>query len=322
MQRKILFSALTVLSFWFFYKGIPIDVYHSSSTFIVIAGGILTTVLLAVTLFNFFPVDETAEKADMKSGDFGCFLIAVTVVFFFSFSGLLIYNEIKMTEDEIKNYGEYTSGIIIDGSSITTRKADFSNVTIKFKTKDGNEYTTVQDISESEFNNFAQYQEIPIVYSSRYPSILEILKSDADIAKYAKTKIRDLKIADFTAILELKTANEIIKYLNGVNQKWDCRNGGEINSNIYYNNFKKIAIKVTLQRELIYMHNEVNQGLFENEIAQSGFKKMDGLGVGGMLYAKDNYILNKRIERLKNDDENGSMLDFRQITLVDILKGK
>ena len=321
MQKKIIFSALFGLSFWFFYRGIPLDFFHEYSTAVVLIGGITTTFLLALALFNLFPPKATQQTVDKSQDNFGCFLIAFVVLFFFGFSIYLIYDEIDRTSDEIEKNGVYTTGVIVDGSSYATRRADFSNVVIKFRTKDGKEQTTKQDISASEFARFSQYQEIPIVYSSRYPSILEILRSDASIAKYSKTKIRELTLKDFMTILDMEAPIEINTFLNGINQKWQYDNGGDNNSNIYENKFKNIALKVTNKKELIYILNEVNQQLFDTEIKELGFTKTELLGSKGMLYSNGKYIINIRIEKIDTNDEN-DILGFKQVTVIDLLKVK
>jgi hypothetical protein len=321
MQKKILFTFLFLLSFWFFYRGIPLDIFHEYSIAVTLIGGILTTVLLALALFNLFPVDDTKKTTDKKEENFGCILIVFIIIFFFGFSIFLLYDEVERTSEEIEKNGVYTTGFIVDGSSFATRRADFSNVIIKFKTKDGKEQTTKQDISASEFSRFSQFQEIPIVYSSRYPSILEILRSDASIEKYSKTKVRDLTLKDFMTIFDMSAPIEINTFLNGINQKWNYDNRGDRDSNVYENNFKNIGIKVINQKELIYVHNGINQQLFDPELKELGFKKTESFGEKGMFYTNDKYLINIRIERINTKDEN-SFLDFKQITAVDILKLK
>ncbi|WP_395064644.1 hypothetical protein [Flavobacterium sp.] len=321
MQKKIIFSVLFGLSFWFFYRGIPLDFFHEYSTTVVLIGGIITTFLFALALFNLVPVYTANKTIDKSHDNLGCVLIVFVVLFFFGFSIYLIYDEIERTSNEIEKNGIYTTGIIVDGSSYATRKADFSNVTIKFTTKDGKEQTTKQDISASEFSRFSQYQEIPIVYSSRYPSILEILRTDASIAKYSKTKIRELTLKDFIAILDMETPNEINLFLNGVNQKWEYDNGGGMNTTIYENKFKNIALKITNKKELIYILNGVNQQFFDREIKELGFTKTEISGGKGILYSNENYILNVRIEKIDTNDEN-DILGFKQVSIIDLLKVK
>ncbi|MBO9672915.1 MAG: hypothetical protein J7577_05700 [Sphingobacteriaceae bacterium] len=321
MHKKYIFLAFTLLSIAFFYKGIPLDVFHSHTTILTLAGGILSTILLAITIFNFYP--PTAVKAeDKKQENFGCIFIAVIVLFFFGFSGFLIFNTVNESSKEIEKNGKYTVGEIVNGSSFKTRKADFTSVIIKYKTQDGKVYQTAQDISADEFENYYRFQEIPIVYSSKYPTILQILKKDTDIAKYLKVKIRDISVLDLEKLIELKSTLEINQYLNSINQKWQYERASNDNSYVFSNNFKKIIIKVTPRKELVYALNDVNNELFENELSKSNFNKIDNFKGKGTVYIKPGYILNKRIERIKNNDPEKSMLDFQQRTVVYFLKTK
>ncbi|QIL38785.1 hypothetical protein G7074_05510 [Pedobacter sp. HDW13] len=319
MYKKYIFLALTLLSIAFFYKGVPLDVFHAHTTILTLVGGILSTILLTITFFNFYP-PKAVKAEDKKQDNFGCILIVVIVIFFFGFSGFLIFNTVNESSLEIEKNGKYTVGEIVNGSSFKTRKADFTSVIIRYKTQDGKVYQTAQDISAEEFENYYRYQEVPIVYSSKYPTILQILRSDTDIAKYLKIKIRDISISDLEKLIELKNPSEINQYLNSINQKWQYEGAYNGNSYVYNNKFKKNIIKVTPGKELVYALNDVNYELFEDELNKSDFKKNDNYEGKGTVYIKPGYILNKRIERVKTNDPEKSVLDFEQKTVVYFLK--
>lgn len=320
MQKKILYAALFIFSVWLFSRGIPLDIFHGYSITLTLIGGILCTFLLAITLFQFFPA--TPEESEKTGQNIGCALIAVVIIFFFGFSMFLLFDEIGRSDAEIDKNGVYTTGVIVDGSSYKTRKVDLTSVMIKFKTKDGKEQYTSQDISAQEFSRYSQFEEVPIVYSKRYPSILKILRTDAEIAKYSKSEVRDITLSDLIKLYELKTPIEINKYLNNINKEWDYQNGGDDQSVIYFNKFKKIAIKVIKDKDVIYMLNDVNQQLFEEEIPKLKFEKMD-MGSGkGMVYTNGNFIISKRVERIKSSDPEAGPLDFRHATVVEVVKMK
>lgn len=321
MYRKYIYLVLTLLSIAFFYKGVPLDVFHAHTTILTLVGGILSTVLLAITFFHFFP-PKALKVEDKKQDNFGCVFIVVIVVFFFGFSGFLIFNTVNESGLEIEKNGKYTVGQIVNGSSFKTRKADFTNVIIKYKTQDGKVYQTTQDISADEFENYYRFQEVPIVYSSKYPTILQILRKDTDIAKYLKVKIRAINVSDLEKIIELNNPSAINQYLNSVNQKWQYQKNYDGNSYVYSNNFKKIMLKVTLGKELVYVLNDVDNDLFENELNKSGFRKSDNYEGKGTVYIKPGYIFNRRTERIKNNDPEKGILDFEQKTVVYFLKTK
>lgn len=320
MNKKYIFLIATILSVLFFYFGIPLDFLHQHNIAVTLIGATVSTVLLAYTIFYFY--GPTAEKKVGQKDDLGCFLMALIVIFFFGFSFLLIYSEIKKTDRELSKNGIYTTGVIVDGELLQTRKADLSNVTIKFKTKKGQEMIVVEDINSGEFEKYSQFQEVPIIYSKNYPTITRIIKSDSELSNYTKTEIRDLTLKDFMTIIDLPNPIEVNGYLNGVNRKWSYENDSETNTTIYYNNYKNIALRITPYKSLIYKNNEVNRDLFRKELERLGFKEITKEGIKGTLFTNRKYAVNFTFERVKTEDDNDSVLNFSQITVVNFVKLK
>lgn len=320
MNKKYIYLIATILSILFFYFGVPLDFLHEHNIAVTLIGAVVSTVLLAYTIFNFY--GPTAEKKVGQKDDLGCFLMVLIVIFFFGFSFLLIYSEIKKTGSELSKNGIYTTGVIVDGELLQTRKADLSNVTIKFKTKEGQEMTVVEDISAGEFEKYSKFQEVPIIYSKNYPTITRIIKSDSELSKYTKTEIRDLTLKDFMAIIDLPNPIEVNGYLNSVNRKWNYENDSETNTTIYYNNYKNIAIRVMPYKSVVYKNNEVNRDLFSKELKRLGFEEITKEGVKGRLLTNGKYAVNFSFERVETDDPNDSVLNFSQITVVNFVKLK
>lgn len=318
MNKKYIYLIATILSVLFFYFGVPLDFLHEHNIAVTLIGAVVSTVLLAYTIFNFY--GPTAEKKVGQKDDLGCFLMVLIVIFFFGFSFLLIYSEIKKTGRELSKNGIYTTGVIVDGELLQTRKADLSNVTIKFKTKEGQEMTVVEDISAGEFEKYSKFQEVPIIYSKNYPTITRIIKSDSELSKYTKTEIRDLTLKDFMAIIDLPNPIEVNGYLNSVNRKWNYENDSETNTTIYYNNYKNIALRVMSYKSVVYKNNEVNRDLFSKELKRLGFEEITKEGVKGRLLTNGKYAVNFSFERVETDDPNDSVLNFSQITVVNFVK--
>jgi hypothetical protein len=318
MSKKYIYLIATILSVLFFYFGVPLDFLHEHNIAVTLIGAVVSTVLLAYTIFNFY--GPTAEKKVGQKDDLGCFLMVLIVIFFFGFSFLLIYSEIKKTGSELSKNGIYTNGVIVDGELLQTRKADLSNVTIKFKTKEGQEMTVVEDISAGEFEKYSKFQEVPIIYSKNYPTITRIIKSDSELSKYTKTEIRDLTLKDFMTIIDLPNPIEVNGYLNSVNRKWNYENDSETNTTIYYNNYKNIALRVMPYKSVVYKNNEVNRDLFSKELKRLGFEEITKEGVKGRLLTNGKYAVNFSFERVETDDPNDSVLNFSQITVVNFVK--
>jgi len=185
MQKRINYGILTVLSFLLFYGIMPLDIYSSMFYFLIIVGGILTTVAFAAFLLTFPSV-----KTPKKESNFGCVVVPVLIGCFFGFSILFLYNEGKREDAELFKYGVFTQAKIVGGSSFSTRKADLTHLTLEFVTAKGEKCTTNYSIDEKEFDNFHRDQTIPIVFSPRYPQVLRIFRKDADLQQFMEQKNR------------------------------------------------------------------------------------------------------------------------------------
>jgi hypothetical protein len=185
MQKRILYTILTIASFILFYSIIPLDIYDTFFYFLVIVGGLLTTVSAGAFMFTFNKIKEPE-----KESNFGCVVVPVLLGVFFASSFIFLFHEGEREEKELLKYGVLTQATIVDGSSYKTRKTDFTHLTLEFKTEKGEKYTTDYSIGAGEFNNFYQSQTIPIVYSPRYPQILKIFRRQMDLQKYMEDKSR------------------------------------------------------------------------------------------------------------------------------------
>lgn len=323
MKKTFIWAVLTLFLMWFFYAAIPVDIYAAWSTPIFLLAGILTAITSTGFLVRLLVKRENVKtnSNEVDKGDNSGFLIAgVFILFLFGFPIFLIFHEIEMESNEFSYYGEFSYGHIVDGSSFKTRKADFTNLTIQYLTKDGVRLTEKCDISASEFEKYYLNQEVPIVYSKRYPSFFKVLRGDNEIAKYSKTKIRNITLTDLISLFDKQNSMEVIATLDAINIKWENENSEQTNTTIYTNNLKNIAIKITANKNLVYLHNNASNNLFEDEIKKMGFVISTQSKTKGTLYTNGKYIINKYIERIKGNDPNEGILDYKQLTIVEIVK--
>jgi hypothetical protein len=199
MIRGLKWGLITLALAAFFYFAIPLDIFSDYLYGIIIIGSALITVAFTIFIFSFYPgkAKENTEVVPVNSveeidktkddGDYsGCLVGALIVGVFFGMSFLLIYREIQLEKIELANYGEMTNAIVVGGSSYSTRKADFTKLTLQFTTKSGKSRKIDHSINKNQFDNYYQSQKIPIIYSTRYPQILEILDSEEKFEKYLK----------------------------------------------------------------------------------------------------------------------------------------
>lgn len=314
MLKKIIFPLLTVAAIWFFVAGIPIDFYDAHSTLITIVAGILTTTLFAISIFRLLPPLPTDTPT--KEDNSGCAIGAGIIAFFFGFSIFLIYRSTHLVANEISENGKYALATVIDGSSFKTRKADFTNIKVTFASEDGKWHTATIDIPASQFNNYGKKQIIPIAYSPKYPTLVKILHSDQDIAKYSGNEVRTIRLSDLEHLFELTDNTETLKYLNSVNQSWSIDSSNETTT--YFNTLKNIGVKVS-QKEITYIHSGQDFNLFEDELERGNFQKSPGDNKYTM-YTNDKYMVIRRNERIPTQANSDLLSNFKFITVISVIK--
>lgn len=179
MTKRLLYALLTIGCFILFYSIIPLDLYDNFFYFLVIVGGVLTTICLGAFAFSF-----PAIRHPEKESNFGCVYLPLLLVFFIGLCVLLIFHEDERENKELETYGRYTEATITDGSSFSTNKTDFTHLTLEFTAADGQKCATDHSISKYEFDKYYQDQKIPIVYSTRYPQILKIMRTAGEAQQF------------------------------------------------------------------------------------------------------------------------------------------
>ncbi len=223
MKKSIVYGLLTAGIMWFFCFGIPLDFFESATTFVVIVAGILTTIFATLFVVSLYGPAKEPEEPGMTAESNNSYIGIIGAIFFglIIFPITLLYLESEAVSKELQENGESTTGIIVDGNSYKTRRADFSSLKIKFETADSKTYTVDYDISASQFNNLSLNQEVPIVYSKKYPTIITIDYGNTHVSKNLAEKINPVTLEAFLNIIDFKTPGETNIYLNTINEQWN-----------------------------------------------------------------------------------------------------
>ena len=312
MKNVIIWGAALLFVIWLFWFAFPVSFQINHSVAIAVVASIVTciiSVMFVSTLMNYFQKDKEASNAD------GILFFAVILISAFGTGAGLIYHHIDLETKVFAEDGIFTTGIVIDGKIMRSRKADFSSLTISYTTIEGKEMMQQVDISSSMIERYGINQEVPIVYSKADPSVVKILYSDADISRYSSVQQREIKIADLIEILNFKTAEEAQKTLNAINQKWEHQQGSEANSVIYENKLKNSMIKTSGETELTYVL-EGQYLIDEAELKAMDLVKMDLESITGNTYTNGTYILNIKNERT---NRTGTLQDIRSSNLVTVI---
>jgi hypothetical protein len=182
LKRLFISTGLAIAIFSLCYWFIPINIYQSATILIALLGSIsltitvLGSVVLALSLL--YPGPSKASNIE------GIIYGVVIIGTLFGSGALFIYREIQLEQIELEQYGELTTAHVTDGSSFATRRIDLTDVTLKFIKKNGEEWTVKHSISKSQFDYFYEGQQVPIVYSTRYPTVMEVLYTPEAMQKY------------------------------------------------------------------------------------------------------------------------------------------
>ncbi|WP_316803792.1 hypothetical protein [Pedobacter nototheniae] len=189
IKRTLIWGALTAFLFVLFYYLIPVNLYQSFTTFIALLGAISIAISSALFVGGIiFLIEDRNGRDKSNPGVSGYFMAAVFMIGLFGGGFLFIYRETTLVEEELDKNGVFTVAKVTGGDSYSTRRLDMTKIRVMFKLDNG--LNTTQDVSISKyaFDNYYLDQELPIVYSPKYPSVVRLLTSEAEIYKYQLRK--------------------------------------------------------------------------------------------------------------------------------------
>ncbi|NER16264.1 DUF3592 domain-containing protein [Spongiivirga citrea] len=267
--RRILWIALTVITFVIFYFLIPTNIYNVSPFIISTIGAIFFTIFLLQSIVNFESFDELntkdKSKTDWRHSITPFFVVPAIIM-------LLVFNMHFSASEraELKEDGITVKGVIVDGKAYESRRGGTYSVTVKFKTKTGQAMRVSEGVSESEFDNLYKGQKVQLVYSKKNPSLIEILTSDSDIASYTGIESRDITPEDLMNLIN-KENHEVGKSLNEISYSWRF----DKQDSVWINEKKSLAVKVKQNETIRYISFNHKSLLFGNELEKIGFNQVE-----------------------------------------------
>ncbi len=192
--------------------------------------------------------------------------------------------------DVLKETQEEAIATVIDGSSVRGRSFDFTDITVKFKTKAGAEITATEDISSYQFRDFYKGQKLNIVYSKTNPQNIDLLIDKENIRDLKNTAERDLEPADLIKLLSLDRGS-VTPELNKINFGWVF----DGNKSVWLNEKRDEVIQID-NAELTYITGKVGSNYtFPTKLLSMGFVRTnkddpsDVMRTGEKIFEKDNY---------------------------------
>lgn len=296
MILKALFISFAawILVIWLFFFAIPVN-FAIRHTILIAILGCISICIASVAFFAALVKFLRRNNPDVKPKDYEGYLIfGIILVSLFGSGILLITNGTNLESREFSKYGQFTTGIVTSGKIMKIKKTDFSSLTVRYNA-DGREYTESVDMPASIMDNYGIGQEIPLVYSKRYPKIVRIV-SNSDISLYTRKAEKKLSVDDLLKVMEMKTSDEALKYLNELNQKWTAKQGAESRSVVYENRLRNMVIKVIGEEELTFASED--SVITDEDVLQAGFKAIPNEITGGITYENNNFLLNINRKRV------------------------
>lgn len=172
-NRRIIWAAGLLLTFFLFYSWIPVGAYSQAPIFLSVLGAILFLFFMVQLVGDF----HSWEELNTKDKSLQNWRHKVAPFMIFPAIGVLIVFLIKLSAEEteeLKKYGVTTKGYIRNGSGFATRRGGMFDLTIEFQDEEGNSQIIKKDVGEREFKRYSKGEQITIIYSKKHPNILEI----------------------------------------------------------------------------------------------------------------------------------------------------
>lgn len=262
----LFFSSISavILFFIFFYlipkQNINNDFYYSAF------GGLL----ISFSLYCVFVFLTSIDKERMREGHdqdfnynlFFSFFVPIGIIlggiFYFFISWTIESGQEKILEEtKILTTGIITDGRSVEKTSLRGRKSDITFLIVEFEKKGGERVQRKIDISQYEFRDFYQNEEVNLIYSSANDYNIKLLNKDSDISKYTNSQQRAFKIDD---LIYLFNEKEILQKLNDIRFGWKSEN-----ENVWVNENDQSIIKKE-DHNIYYLGNLEDYYTFTREL--------------------------------------------------------
>ena len=282
-KRKIIWISATVFTFIFFYFLIPNTVYNTFPLIISIIGAALFTLFLAQSIGDFKSWDEfnteNKEQQDWRHRTIP-FLVIPGLVMVFVFFMHFVSEE----KSELQQYGEKVSGVIVDGSSIKSRRGGSYEVTVKFKTKAGKVHRVKESVGEHEFASFYKGQKVDLIYSKKDPTIIELLTNKETLQAYTGSEERNLAVKDLITLLSDEKKDTGL-FLNKINYGWSFNK----KDSLWVNERKESAINLQPPYGIRCVTYGNSFSEFPDEFLKLGFQPVEFEDKKVKFYESDEY---------------------------------
>ncbi len=298
-NKAIFISAIVVslTSFILFVFVLPAQQFTSTGWWSFLGAVLFTTsAVTALLSLNSWKINEEERPTyeDLKRPQeinllsfIGMISLAPIVIIQFIFS----WNFDRVSDNILKENQVEVIGTIVGGSSMTSRRFDFTEVRVSFFTIDGQQMVVEKDVSQYDFKRFYQGQQVPMIYSSKNPEVIELFNRDSKLQEFKGTEERSLKPSDLLQFINLND-EEITSQLNIIAYGWEYNAAYE-----RWENQKRSSVLYRSLDGISLLADNAAMFVFASDLKELGFKEQLKNGVVQVSLARtsrkfvsENYI--------------------------------
>lgn len=282
LQNKIIYYTSIALAIITFVIALVISINYSAT-----GNGVFSSIVAAFLICLFFWISTLYHKSwevsyikekgnvDFDFSNFGFLIVPMVILFFIFYK---TYGSVQ--NNIIEKSMVQTIATITDGYSVGTKsshyyeseRVDHYTVTVTFYTNEGEKVTATKSTRYNDHNLFFLGQEIPIMYSTIDPKVIELLVNDKDIRRLTGSQERRLHIVDLITFLDEE--GDKMKMLNQIRYGWE-----KSDENTYINS--KMNLLISFSEGVIEyvdagkLAQMPGASIYGNDLRALDFKKID-----------------------------------------------
>jgi hypothetical protein len=280
-RRFVIMLVLTGALFVLFFFVLPSMVLFRYKLWLSIIGAVLISGFAFVTwgLYKTWLPEQIKEGWRFRlTGLFFIVLIIPSAII----AGINWFVFDAAQSRRLREHHALADAVVVYGQSVSTRRADFTSVTVQFRTPEGELITASESVPKSRFDDYYKGQRLQIAYLPEDPTIISLLQYDGEVRGVMGTEERRLRLSDL--ILFCTTPVDSLEAsLKKISYAW--RYDESVQKFVHEKNYEAVN---ALNGEVMYLCRQSPQ-VFKNELSSMGFQLLEEEKVGGIVLSNAVY---------------------------------
>ncbi len=271
MKRRGMWLGLLILSFLLLVKCLPYKLQFEYTSISAVFGSLLITILMIQLFGDFKSFNEFNHDTSALKGKWFRKITVLSGIFFFAFLFIFIHLFLSAKEKDLLKNGIVAEAVVSDRDRYVSSRGKWRthyqhDVILDFQTESGAVCYTIST-TEEEFDCVNENQRVDIIYSSKFPSNIELLMSDEKIRMFTENSCRNISTSDLKLMHQLNV-KQITGYLRQVHLNWK-----RMNESTWQNANKNSIIKLDAHLSYLFpldqneaLISEIQQKCISNEL--------------------------------------------------------